>query len=82
MVISHIFAGISLEGKNLSTLNQDFIKSIWENQVLKLFLWALDAKDHSQKVQLQWTPSKCQRYRVDWWSNQKFFNHYQHVKII
>ena len=47
MVISHIFASISLEGKNLSTLNQDFIKSIWENQVLKLFLWALDAKDHS-----------------------------------
>ena len=30
-------------GNNLSTLNQTFIKIIWESQVLKLFLWALEA---------------------------------------
>ena len=25
---------------------------------------------------------KCQRYRVDWPSNQKLLHHYQHAKII
>ena len=25
---------------------------------------------------------KCQRYRVDWLSNQKLFHHYQHAKMI
>ena len=32
---------------NISTLNQSFIKSIWENKVLKLFLWELEAKHHN-----------------------------------
>ena len=27
------------------------------------------------------TAFKCQRYRVDWPSNQKLFHHYQHAKI-
>ena len=68
-------------GNNLSTLNQAFIKSIWENQVLKLFLWSLETK-HFQQVQLQWTLRKCQGHRADQWSNQKLFNHCQHTKII
>ena len=29
-----------------TSVNQAFIKNIWENQVLKLFLWALEAKHH------------------------------------
>ena len=57
-------------------------KNIWENQVVKLFLWTVEAKHHSQQVQMQWTCTKCQRYRVDWWSNQLLFNHYQHAKVI
>ena len=33
LVISHIFLSIVLEGNNPSTINQGFIKGIWENQV-------------------------------------------------
>ena len=34
-----------------------------------------------QHWQLQWYPEfKCQRFRVDWSSNQKLFHHYQHPK--
>ena len=43
---------------------------------------ALEVKYYSQQVKLQWTAKKCQRDRVDWWSNQKLFHHHQHAKII
>ena len=59
------FQALHLIGNNLSILNQAFIKSIWENQVLELFLWAAETKHHFQQVQLQWTPSKCQGRRAD-----------------
>ena len=35
----------------------------------------LEEKCHSKQVQMQQTPSKCQRYRED-------FNYYQHATII
>ena len=38
---------IVLKGNKISTLNPAFIKSNGENQVLKLFLWTLEAEYHS-----------------------------------
>ena len=38
---------IVLKGNKISTLNPAFIKSNGENQVLKLFLWTLEAERHS-----------------------------------
>ena len=42
--MSHILLGIALDRKKLFTFNQVFIQSIWENQVLQFFPWALKAK--------------------------------------
>ena len=40
------FSSVAL-GNNFSKLNQAFIKSIRENQALKRFMWAIEAKHHS-----------------------------------
>ena len=47
---------------------------IWEKNFLKLFGWIVS---HMETIQ-----NKCQRYRVDWRSNQKPFHHYQCTKIV
>ena len=44
LVMSHIPLGIALDRKKIFTFIQVFIQSIWENQVLQFFPWALKAK--------------------------------------
>ena len=41
LVMSHILLGIALDRKKFFTFIQVFIQSIWENQVLQFFPWAL-----------------------------------------
>ena len=80
LVLSEICPSIVLEGNNLSTLNQAFIKIILGNQAPKTFPVGTI---HKSEFLTSKTPatSKCQRYRVDWWSNQTLFSHYQHAKM-
>ena len=44
LVILRNISSIALVS-NIFTLNQAFIKGIWENQVLKPFLWVLEANN-------------------------------------
>ena len=65
LVLSEICSSIVLEGNNLSTLNQAFIKIILGNQAPKTFPVGTI---HKSEFLTSKTPatSKCQRYRVDW----------------
>ena len=56
------------------TLNQAFIKDIWENQFLKFFRWEQEAKNIIlNKYNCSGPPSiRCQRYEVYWAIKPKF----------
>ena len=73
----YIFECCFRQETDFSHLIKLLLKKISKNQVIKLiFLWALEQNIFNKYIQLQWTPSKCQRYRVDWCSNQKLLNQY------
>ena len=57
-----LFQVLHYTGNSVSTGNQAFIRNIWENQVLQLFLWALETKHHSYKYNCSLRQAfKCQR---------------------
>ena len=59
-----VFLGVSLNYSILTFKKTVCLKNNW-----------------MQHWQLQWYPEfKCQRFRVDWSSNQKLFHHHQHPK--
>ena len=62
LVISHIFLSIGIRQETFPHLIKLLLKALKPSS--KTFLWAIEAK-HFDQVQLQWSPSKCQRYTVN-----------------
>ena len=62
---------------NPSTLNKAFIKKHLGKTSSKTSFVGI-----RNKIFLTATPRKCQKYTINWWSNQTLFDHCHNAKII